>query len=272
MIVITGATGNVGRPLVQALAAAGEVVTAVSRRRAEVPAGVRHVEADLSRPETLEPAVEGAEAVFLLTGPEFLAGGNLNDVIKTIRAAGVERTVLLSSQGVGTKRHPSDHEDAVTRSGLAWTILRPGNFNSNALQWAAAVRAQRAVEAPFADVALPAIDPTDIAEAAAVVLTDPAHASNTYTLTGPAPISPRQQAHEIALAINEPVRFVELTRTQARDRMTRHMPAPVADATLDVLGSPSTEEQQVSPDVEKVLGRPARTFAEWAGRNVGAFR
>ncbi|WP_406055237.1 NAD(P)H-binding protein [Kribbella sp. NBC_00889] len=272
MIVITGATGNVGRPLVQALAAAGEEVTAVSRRTAEVPEGVRHHRADLTRPETLEPALDGAEAVFLLTGAEFLAGGNLNDVMTVIRAAGVERVVLLSSQGVGTKRHPSDHEDALTRSGLDWVMLRPGNFDSNALQWAPAVRAQRVVEAPFAEVALPAIDPADIAEVAAVALTDPAHASNVYTLTGPAPISPRQQAHEIALALNEPVRFVELTRTEARDRMVRFMPRPVVDATLDVLGSPSADEQEVSPDVEKVLGRPARTFADWAIRNVEAFR
>jgi uncharacterized protein YbjT (DUF2867 family) len=272
MIVITGATGNVGRPLVQALAAAGEEVTAVSRRAAEVTGGVRHHRADLTEPESLKPALDGAEAVFLLTGAEFLAGGNLNDVMKMVRAAGVERVVLLSSQGVGTKRHPSDHEDAVTRSGLDWTVLRPGNFNSNAFQWATAVRAQRVVEAPFGDVALPAIDPDDIAEVAAVALREPGHAGQTYTLTGPKPVSPRDQATAIGDALDEPVRFVELTRTEARDRMVRFMPAPVVDATLDVLGTPSAEEQKVNPDVEKVLGRPARPFADWATRNAAAFR
>ena len=143
MIVVTGATGNVGRPLIQSLAAAGEQVTAVSRRISDlpndvpngVPKGVRRLQADLSQPETLEPALHGAKAVFLLTAAEFLANGNMKDVMEVVEASGVERVVLLSSQGVGTKRHPSDLEDAVTQSGLGWTMLRPGNFASNAFQW-----------------------------------------------------------------------------------------------------------------------------------------
>lgn len=280
MIVVTGATGNVGRPLIQSLAAAGEQVTAVSRRIADVPdgvrdstpKGVRRLQADLSQPETLKPALDGAKAVFLLTAAEFLANGNMKDVMEVVEASGVQRVVLLSSQGVGTKRHPSDIEDAVTQSGLGWTMLRPGNFASNAFQWAESIRTQRMMAAPFADIALPAIDPDDIAEVAAAALRDPSHAGNSYTLTGPAAISPRQQAEVIGQVVGEPVEFVELSRDEARSRMLTYMPAPVVEATLGALGTPTPAEQEVSPDVEKVLGRAARTFTDWVTRNLPAFK
>ncbi|MBT2235346.1 NAD(P)H-binding protein [Nonomuraea sp. NEAU-A123] len=271
MILVTGATGNVGRPLVEALVAGGEQVTAVSRKISEVPEGVRHQQADLAEPASLKPALQGAEALFLLTSPDFMANGDLGDVMNVVRAAGVRRVVLLSSHGVGTGRHPSRLEDAVKRSGLEWTMLRPGNFTSNAVQWADSVRAERLVRAPFGDVAVPAIDPADIAEAAAVALREPGHEGNVYTLTGPVPISPRQQAAAIGDALGEPVRFVEQSREEARDQMLRYMPEPVVEATLGALGAPSAAEQQVSPDVERLLGRSPRTFAEWAERNVAAF-
>ncbi|MEV0289793.1 NAD(P)H-binding protein [Kribbella sp. NPDC050820] len=265
MIVVTGATGNVGRPLVEALTAAGEQVRAVSRKATGFPA-------DLTEPETLKPALEGADAVFLLTSPDFLARGNLGDVMDVVRGAGVERVVLLSSQGVGTQRHPSGLEDVVKTSGLEWTMLRPGNFASNAFQWAESVRTRRLIEAPYGDIALPAVDPSDIAEVAAVVLREPGHAGATYTLTGPEPVSPRQQAAAIGEAVGEPVQFVELSRADARSRMLTFMPEPVVESTLDILGEPTAEEQRVSPDVERVLARPARSFANWATRNAPAFR
>ena len=271
MIVVTGATGNVGRPLVQALAVAGALVTAGSGQGAGAPAGVRTLQADLTEPKSLEPALAGAEALFLLTPPALLLGGAIGDVVVVTREAGIRRVVLLSSQGVGTGRHPSSLEDAVTRSGLEWTVLRPGNFDSNALQWAGTVRERREVVAPFGDVALPAIDPADIAEVAAVVLRGRGHEGGVYTLTGPAPISPRQQAAAIGDVLGEPVRYVEQTREQARDQMLGFMPEPVVAATLGVLGTPSQEEQRVNPDVERLLGRAPRAFADWAARNAAAF-
>lgn len=275
MIVVTGATGNVGRPLVRALVAAGEQVTAVSRRisATDVPAGVRYHQADLAESENLKPLLNGAETLFLLTSGDFVsAGGNLSDVLEVIRAGGVRRVVLLSSQGVSTGDHASELEDAVTRSGLGWTMLRPGGFHSNTLQWADTVRAQRVVTAPFGDIALPTIDPADIAQVAAVALRDAAHIGNVYELTGPVPISPRQQAAAIGDALGEPVRFVEQTRAEAKAAMVRFMPEPVAERTLDILGAPSAGLRLVSPDVERLLGHSPRTFAEWVTRNIAAFQ
>lgn len=268
-IVVTGATGNVGQPLVRALAEAGAEVTAVSRRDGDVPAGVRHVRADLTDPQSLAPALEGADALFLLTSGEFHAAGDLDKVVAMARE--VRRVVLLSSVGVGTGRHQPVLEEAVTRAGLDWTILRPGGFASNAMQWAEQVRATRTIAAPFADVAIPIIDPDDIAAVAAVVLREDGHSGQIYELSGPAPISPRAQAEVIGDTLGEPVRFVELSRAEAKEHLLRFMPEPVAEATLDALGEPLPRELRVSEAVEQLLGRPARPFTEWARRNIAAF-
>ncbi|AXB42571.1 NAD(P)H-binding protein [Amycolatopsis albispora] len=270
MIVVTGATGNVGRPLVRALADAGEQVVAVSRGRTatDAPPGVRTRQADVLRPETLRPALDGASALFLLTP----GGVELPEVAALARDAGIRRVVLLSSLGVATGRHSPATETAVTGTSPEWTVLRPGGFHSNTFAWAEGVRSQRAVAAPFAEVALPTVDPGDIAEVAAAALTRPGHHGRTYLLTGPAPITPRQQAAAIAHALGEPVRFHEQTRAEAREQLLGFMPEPVAEATLDILGHPLPAEREVSPDIERVLGRPPRDFAGWAARNVVAFK
>ncbi|ARF81313.1 NAD(P)H-binding protein [Kitasatospora aureofaciens] len=279
MIVVTGATGNIGRPLTRALAEAGREVVAVSRHRAAVPDGVRHVVADLARPGELTAVLPGAEALFLLLSGDLHAqAARPADLIGEAVAAGVRRVVLLSTQGVVTRPFGPTRiamrglEDVLRDSGLEWAILRPGGFASNALWWAESVRAQRLVAAPFGDVGVPVIDPADIAEVAAAALLDDRHIGGEYELTGPEVVTPRQQTEALAAALGSPVRFHELTRDEARAAMSRSMPAELADDTLDILGSPSPAELRVSPDVERVLGRAPRPFADWAVRNVAAFR
>ncbi|WP_157252667.1 NAD(P)H-binding protein [Nonomuraea typhae] len=281
MIVITGATGNVGRPLVQALTAAGEKVTAVSRRIGEedVPEGVRIVAADLTAPEGLRPAFDGATALFLHDGAASAEALQPRAVLDLAAAAGVSKVVLLSSQGVGTRPDSHSHgvlvrsiEDAVRQSGLDWTILRPGGFNSNAYAWAESIRTSRTVIAPFGDVGLPTVDPADIADVAATALLEDGHRGQTYVLTGPALTTPRQRANAIADALGEPVQFVEQSLEEARAQMLRFMPAWAVETTLAVSGAPTSAEQQISPAVEQVLGREPRTFATWARHHAAAFR
>ncbi|MFE3878231.1 SDR family oxidoreductase [Kitasatospora sp. NPDC059146] len=279
MIVVTGATGNIGRPLTRALAEAGREVTAVSRRAAAVPDGVRHVTADLAEPGALKPVLAGAEALFLLlSGDLHGAGAGPADLVADAVGAGVRRIVLLSSQGVVTRPFGRTRialralEDKLRAAGVEWSILRPGGFASNAFWWADSVRTDRLVAAPFGDVGVPVVDPADIAEVAAACLLDERHGGGRYELTGPEVITPRGQAAALAAALGEPVRFHELSREEARAGMARAMPAELADDTLDILGSPSPAETRISPDVERVLGRPPRSFADWAARNVAAFR
>ncbi|GGZ05364.1 NmrA family transcriptional regulator [Streptomyces poonensis] len=278
---MTGATGNIGRTLVPRLVEAGEEVVAVSRRPqpAGLPGGVRHAQADPGDSATMRPVLEGAHALFLLLGGELNSRGESPDaLLEAAVDGGVERVVLLSSQINSTRSEALSHtrlreyEAAVRASGAESVILRPGNFASNAFAWAESVRVQRAVFAPFGDVALPVVDPADIAEVAAAALREDGHAGRTYELTGPEVISPRQQAAVISGALGEDVTFVELTREDAHAHMARFMPEEVIDGTLDVLGAPLPAEQAISPDVERVLHRPARPFGEWVARNLPAFR
>ena len=172
MIVVTGATGNVGRPLMELL---GDKARGVSRPQV-----------DLARPSTLEPALDGADALFLLFAGDLLGPDtDAAAVLDVAKSAGVRRVVLLSSQGAGTRPGLVPHslmasfEEAVRQSSLEWTILRPSGFFTNAYAWAGGRAA-----APFADVALPFVDPADIAAVAAVALQG-GHEGQTYVLTGP---------------------------------------------------------------------------------------
>ncbi|MFE0103667.1 SDR family oxidoreductase [Streptomyces sp. NPDC059009] len=279
MIVVTGATGNVGRPLTRALTEAGEQVTAVSRSAVAVPEGVRHVVADLAEPAGLAPVLDGAKALFLLlSGDLHSPEARPADLIDLAVTHGVRRVVLLSSQGVATRPLGPTRvamralEDALRESGLDWAVLRPGGFASNAFAWAESVRTQGVVAAPFGDVGVPVVDPEDIAAVAAACLVDDRHTGGVYELTGPEVVTPRQQAAAIAAQLASPVRFHELTRDEARAAMTRFVPAELADDTLDIISAPNPAELRISPDVERVLGRAPHTFSDWVARNIAAFR
>lgn len=280
MIVVTGATGNIGRPLVRTLTAAGHAVTAVSRGTTAPVAsgpGVTAVSADLAVTESLAPALDGADALLLLVSG---AGSHVdgNALLGAAKASGVRRVVLVSSQAAGTRPDSLSHaplaalEHVVQGSGLDWTVLRPSGFMTNTYAWAAGVRAEQVVRTPFADVALPLVDPLDIADVAAAALTDDAHAGRTYELTGPGSTTPRRRVEILGSALGLPLRLVELTPAQARAELLQVMPQPVADGTLAIIGQPLEREQRVSADVADVLGRPARSFASWAERNAAVFR
>lgn len=277
MIGVIGATGNVGRALVRELANQGEDVVALSRRGGEDAPRVRHVSADLAQPSRLAGALQGVRAVFLMVAG---SGEGLDGraIVEAMVASGARRVVLLSS--IGTRSRPAaiSHEPLrvleaeVKRSGLAWTILQPGGFDSNAMAWIPSVRAQRTVAAPFGDIAIPLVDPDDIAGVAAAALRKDGHAGKVYELTGPARITPREQTDVLAAALGVPLTFSELSRAQAAEAWRAFMPATVVETTLDALGAPNETERRISSDVESVLGRPAQPFAAWAARNAGLFR
>ncbi len=264
MIVVTGATGNVGCPLMELL---GDKAVGVSRPQV-----------DLARPETLEPVLDGAEAMFLLFAGDLLGPDtDIASVLDVAKAGGVRRVVSLSSQGAGTRPAMVPHsrlagfEEALRQSSLEWTILRPSGFFTNTFAWVRPIREHGVAAAPFADVAIPFVDPADIAAAAAVVL-EGGHEGRTYELTGPEAMTPRQRAKALSSAIGTEIRFAEQSAEEARQQMLQFMPPPAVDGTLTILGTPTPEEQQVSVHVRELLGRPAAHFSDWAARNARIFR
>ncbi|MFD8942749.1 SDR family oxidoreductase [Streptomyces californicus] len=173
MMVVTGATGNIGRELVRQLHTEGRgsgvraLTRDAARARAVLPAGVDLAEGDLGRADSLKSALDGARSLFLIAGVGDDAG-----ILDVARDAGVEHVVLVSSITTVTHPHlgPARANLAVERrlreSGMAWTVLRPTQFASNTLWWAEAVREESAVRVPYPDIGLPAVHPADIASVA----------------------------------------------------------------------------------------------------------
>lgn len=269
MILVTGASGNVGREVVAQLRAAGAPVRVLTRRAADVrfASGVEVAEGELGAADTLVPALQGVEAVFLFTpptGPGVLAA--------LAQAAGVKRGVLLSSiatQKADPRVNPiaarhAAAERALRESGLAWTLLRPDTFAANALEWGASIRAEGVVRAPFGRSRRCPIHESDLAAVAVQALLHPVHEGLAYWLTGPALLSQIEQVEAIAQAIGRPLRFEEMGREAALADLTTRLPAATAERLLDYLQKSINEPPPVSPDVERVLGRAALDFATWA--------
>ncbi|MGW0565594.1 SDR family oxidoreductase [Streptomyces sp. NPDC003016] len=276
MILVTGATGNIGSALLKELHARGVgPLRGLTRDAARVvfPKGVEAVEGDLAEPASLKSALDGVRSLFLVSRL-----GSDADILEAARQAGVEHVVLVSSITVQTNPRlgPAGENLAVEQllkaSGMAWTILRPTQFASNALMWAASIRGHETVRAPYADIALPTIHPADIASVARVALTEPGHQEHTYALTGPEPVTARQQVEAIAAALGREVPFAEISRQEAHAQMAAAFGAEAADAVLDVTGGDVNDELLMVRDtVSQVTGTPARPFQQWASENANAF-
>jgi uncharacterized protein YbjT (DUF2867 family) len=276
VLLVTGATGNVGSEVVAALAARGEDVRAMVRgpAPASAPDGVELVRGDLELPESLTPALAGVRGVFLLGGWSDMPG-----LVRRIEEAGVERVVLLTSRCVvgGRPDNPVtrmwlDAEAAVRGSGLDWTVLRPSGYQSNALRWLPQLQQGDVIRAPWPDIAIAAIDPADVAAAAAVALTEPGHAGAAYALSGPEPLTPGDQVATLARVLERPLRYEPLSDEQARAAMAADTPAPYIDAFFRFYSGGEFDDSPVLDTVERLTGRPPRAFAEWARAHAAELR
>ena len=274
MLLVTGATGNVGAEVVRALIDAGEPVRALTRSASALPAGVEAATGDLNRPGTLADALAGVRGVFLLPGYQDMDG-----VLAAVRDAGVERVVLLSGSSAQTgdtsnavTAYMMRSEAAVTQSGVPWTILRPFGFMSNALRWRDQLREGDVVREPFANVAVAVIDPYDVAAVAAAALCAQGHEGKTYVVSGPEPLLPADRVAILGGAIERDLRFEALSDADARAKMSAEMPVEYVDAFFDFYVDGSLDESQVQPAVRDILGREPRTFEQWAAAHAAAFQ
>jgi uncharacterized protein YbjT (DUF2867 family) len=239
-----------------------------------LPPGVETAAGDLNRPASLAGALAGVRGLFLLPGYEDMEG-----IVAEARAAGVERVVLLSGSSAGSgdtsnaiSAYMLRSEGAVRQSGLAFTILRPFGFMSNALRWRDQLRAGDVVVEPFADVAVAVIDPADIGAVAASALLDPAHDGRTYVLSGPAALTPAERLRILGAALGRSLHLEPQSNEDARAQMTSQMPSAYVDAFFDFYVDGSLDESEVQPAVREILGREPRTFEQWAAAHADAFR
>jgi uncharacterized protein YbjT (DUF2867 family) len=275
MILVTGATGNVGSELTRALLSAGEPVRALVRDAgARLPAGAERVVGDLGEPTGLGAALSGADGLFLMSGYPDAPG-----LLSAARQTGVQRVVLLSGGAAVAARtdNPISQymlvtERAVQDSGLAWTILRPYEFMANALRWVPQAAANDVITVPFADVAVAVIDPHDIAAVAAAALLSDGHAGHSYRLSGPTALLPAERVEILGSALQRPLRAEAQPDEAAREEMLAGMPESYVDAFFDFYTGGGLDESAVLSTVQDVTGRPPRSFEQWAGAHAGAFR
>ncbi|MFD7845830.1 NAD(P)H-binding protein [Nocardia sp. NPDC059764] len=273
MIVITGATGTIGSEVVRLLAERDVKVRAVTRNpeQARVPGGVEVVRGDYADTESMAAAFSGAEAAFLvgLLGPDYVELDRA--LVAAARTAGVGRLVKLSAIGtgdpelgrVGTWHMPG--EQAVRESGVDWTILRPSSFASNTRSWVAPIQAGQPVPNMTGAGAQGVVDPRDVAAVAAEALLSDDHAGRIHTLTGPAALTTHDQAAVLAAALARSIDVTDIPLDVARGFMLESgMSEEYADGAL--AGQAFVRDGGnaiVTGDVEQVLGRAPRTYADW---------
>ncbi|MFL5332593.1 MAG: NAD(P)H-binding protein, partial [Geminicoccaceae bacterium] len=268
MILVTGATGNIGREVVNLLLADGQQVVAVTRdpATAALPDGARVVGGDPSHPTTLTEALLGVEAV--LISPRALGDATAAvatcELLALAAARGVQRVVALSA---ATVEYPAGYrrfagafkavEDAVKASVLPWTILRSTDYAANALAWAPQIRATGVVRGAYADAVTSTIHERDVAAVAVCALMNPAHAGYAYLLSGPQSLSQRDKVRLIGEAIGKKLSFEELPPDQVRQAMlAQGLPADVPDRLLGSLADYAKQPGPSSHTVAQILGRP----------------
>jgi uncharacterized protein YbjT (DUF2867 family) len=273
-VVVTGATGNVGGPLVAELAAAGIEVRAVTRQAAAGFApGVAAFASAID-------ALHGADAVFLNSRA---LGGELEATVAAAREAGVTRLVALSAINVDDdfSQQPSrfrgdrnrEVEQLAVDSGLEWVSLRPSVFASNfAGMWAPQIRAGDVVGGPYASASTAPISDGDIAAVAARAMLTDDLVGQRLPLTGPEALTNADLIAVLGTVLGRQLRYAEAPEDVVRQRFLGiGFPAEFADAYMALLAETIDRPALVTHDVEKILDRPARTFAQWVSEHRNLF-
>jgi len=282
MLLVTGATGNVGRELARELDAACVPFRVLARdpdRAAALPAGAERVRGDLGDPATLAPAFAGADRVFLLTPG--IGTDHVRHAVAAAQAAGVRHIVHLSSFNVLGDPMPAmgrwhhEREQVIRASGIPATFLRPGGFMTNAFDWLPTIREDGYVLNPAGQGRYAPIDPADIAAVAALALTGDGHQGKEYVLTGGETFTVAEQAAVLSAAtglcieVREPATPGEAVRARFPDGA----PQALADAILEGFALLRADTTGLRTDtVRRLLGREPGTFADWCKRNADAFR
>jgi uncharacterized protein YbjT (DUF2867 family) len=273
-VLVTGATGRVGRVVVDLLTDAGVPVRALTHRSeaeaaATLPANVDIVTGDLTVPESLDAGLHGVGTVFLVwTAPPTTVPA----VVERL-ATHAQRVVFLSSPH--QTPHPffqqpnpmallhADIERLIAASGVESTIIRPAMFASNALLWwASAIRADGVVRWPYGAAETAPVDDRDVAAVAARTLYQDGHAGGDYVLTGPESPSQAEQVSIIGDVLGRRVTFEELSPDEFRSETAESWPRPVVDMLLAAWGATMGRPAFVTSTVFDILGSAPRSFRQ----------
>jgi uncharacterized protein YbjT (DUF2867 family) len=279
-ILVTGATGNIGREIIAQLRAANVPVRGLSRnpQKAEFPDGVEVARGDLTAPETLDRALDDIEAIFVVwTAPLAAAAPAIARI-----APRVKRTVFLSSpirtnhpffQQPNALRHVhAGVEDLIEKSGMSRTILRPGPFALNCRNWwAQQIRSGNVVRWFHGAAQTAPVHEGDIAAVAVRALCDEGHEDRDYVLTGPESLTQRAQVAIIGDVLGRNLVFDDVSPDVARRELLAAWPPPVADMLLSAYAAAADRPAFLTLAIEDVTGRPARTFREWATDHAAEF-
>ncbi|WP_079909577.1 NmrA family NAD(P)-binding protein [Paenibacillus sp. 32352] len=268
-ILVTGATGTVGRHVVDQLIQKGQKVRALTRNplQANLPNDVEVVAGDLSDPSTLISVLIGISGMHLITtGAEYTPLQTGPEIVELAEKAGVRRVTILWNGEKGP------FEMAVEASGLEWTQLQAFEFMANARKWANSIRSEGVVRDLFGGSRITSVHEADIGRVAAVALTEEGHAGKIYTLTGPESLSVQDKVRIISEVIGREIQFIESSEEEEREQMRR---MGVQEDAIDYVISwhlnPPKSAYTVLPTVEEVTGHKPYTFAEWVKQNAGLF-
>jgi uncharacterized protein YbjT (DUF2867 family) len=280
MILITGATGNIGRELISILLEHGQSIRALvrdERKVAHLDPCVERALGDLDKPETLVPAVQGVERIFLVT---FETRQDLN-VIEAAKKVGVKHIVKLSTleatkHKIQVGKWHYEREELIRASGLDWTFLRPGMFMSNSIEWwAESIKGQNSVFFPGGKKGKVApVHPRDVAWVAAVALTEQGHSKQAYALTGSELFTIGEMVQVISKVLGKPIQYVDIPPIAAKLFMLKTgMDKTLVNALMEMLRSLRRNEGAVVMDtVQRVTGHPPRTFEAWCREHIKAFQ
>lgn len=270
-ILVTGATGRVGGATVRALVDAGVTVRALTRGPARLPS---EVVGDLAVPSSLGDALDGVDAA-LLVFPTLQADHAAAELVARL-AERVPRIVYLSAAGAdpdadGILGSHGRLEALLRESAEEWTFLRASGFAANTLMWADQIRTSDEVRGFHGAAARSLIHEADIAAVAVRALVD-GHPGATHHITGPATLTQVEQVAAIGAALDRPLRFVELSPSQAVHELFAGFPAEMARGIIDAHQQMIDHPEPVTTTVSDVTGHPARPFRRWAADHAADFR
>lgn len=283
MIVVTGATGNIGSRVVGELAARGAPVRAFVRDRAKAEAvlggEVQIAVGDFADPASIRAAVDGADTVVVSSGNHPRQAEYEANVFDAALAAAGPRVVKISSVGAHVAspaafvdwHHRS--EDHLARSGLAATVLRCNFFMSNLFASAGTISQAGRLVAPAGAASIAMVDPRDVAAAVAVVATEEGHQAPVYELTGPEALTYAEVAATMSAVLGRPIEFVDVPDAAARKGLVDSViPDWLADGVVSLF---SVLRQGVAAGttdtVRSLTGQPPRTLAEFVQDHAAAF-